>query len=177
MQRSAYLVSCCALLGLAGCVTIENDSPRALASAMLMRSDGAPAGVAQLTRDGSELTLSVDARGLSPGLHGMHIHAVGRCDRPEFLSAQGHWNPAERAHGSANPAGAHAGDLPNLVVGADGRGTGKFRLDPSSLAVGLAGLLDADGAAIVIHAAADDLHSDPSGKSGARVVCGVLAPG
>jgi superoxide dismutase, Cu-Zn family len=171
-----------AALGLAGCVTIDNDRPRRdddrqVASATLLRGDGIQVGVARISREGPAWLLRVEARGLAPGLHGIHIHAVGRCDPPDFASAQGHWNPAGRAHGSANPAGMHAGDLPNLRADARGEGSGSFPLDPASAGADAANLFDGDGAAVVIHAAPDDLRSDPSGNSGARIACGVLVRG
>ena len=117
--------------------------------------------------------LRITASRLPPGVHGIHIHAVGRCDAPDFASAGPHWNPGGRQHGRANPQGMHKGDLPNLHVGADGRG----RLDATVAGAALGGsggLLDADGSSVVIHASPDDEHSDPSGNSGARIACGVL---
>lgn len=171
-----------AALGLVGCVTIDNDYPGRndnlpVASAPLFGRDGSRVGLARLEGGGPTWVLRVQARGLPPGSHGLHIHAVGRCDPPDFASAQAHWNPGGREHGSANPAGMHAGDLPNLIVGADGQARGVFPIDPAALGSGLAMLFDADGAAVVIHAAADDLRSDPSGNSGARIGCGVLVRG
>lgn len=178
VNRTAGITFSLAALALAGCVTIDNDQRGRdngpLASAALQRSDGAGVGEARLVGQGSDLVLRVRARGLPPGPHGIHIHAVGRCDPPDFMSAQGHWNPGQRAHGSANPAGMHAGDLPNLQIGANGEGSVAFRLDPAAAGSDAATLFDDDGAAVVIHAAADDLLTDPSGNSGARIACGVL---
>jgi Cu-Zn family superoxide dismutase len=105
------------------------------------------------------------------GTHGAHIHTSGRCEGPDFMTAGGHWNPAGTQHGSLNPAGPHDGDLPNIIIGTDGRGT----LGVTVAGGTLDGLLDADGAAMVIHAAADDMTTDPSGNSGARIACGVFA--
>lgn len=119
------------------------------------------------------LRLRIDAFGVSPGVHGVHIHAVGRCDPPGFESAGPHWNPTGREHGRANPQGAHLGDLPNLTVGSDGRGQLDFTVPGAELR-GARGALDGDGAALVIHATADDERTDPSGNSGARIACGAL---
>jgi Cu-Zn family superoxide dismutase len=103
---------------------------------------------------------------------------VGRCDAPDFATAGAHHNPAGRKHGLENPQGPHAGDLPNIVVNANEEAVVDLALvRPSSETSALAGLLDADGAAIVIHATADDQRTDPSGNSGARIACGVLARG
>jgi superoxide dismutase, Cu-Zn family len=143
------------------------------AVATLVSSTGTPVGRATVTETAQGLRITADLHDLPPGQHGIHIHTTGRCDGPDFASAGGHWNPTGKHHGLNNPAGPHMGDLPNLVVGADGRGT------ISGLIAGgtLAGLLDADGAAIVVHAAADDEMTDPSGNSGARIACGTLAAG
>ena len=96
---------------------------------------------------------------------------------PAFTSAGGHFNPDNRQHGSENPQGSHAGDLPNLVVGANGAGSLVVTTDRFSLAAGRpTSLLDADGSALVVHAGPDDLKTDPTGNSGARIACGVVTP-
>jgi Cu-Zn family superoxide dismutase len=120
------------------------------------------------------LWINVTATGLTPGAHGMHVHAVGSCSAPDFVSAGPHWNPTGHQHGRKNSNGAHAGDAPNLVADAKGRGRLKTWLGAGTLTAGDAPLLDVDGAAVVIHADADDEMTDPSGKSGKRILCGVL---
>lgn len=172
--RVRMLALCAAAVTVAACVTIEPPDRRTVGIAALRRGDGTPAGIARLLQNGAELVLRVEATGLPPGRHGLHLHTVGRCDPPEFTTAQGHWNPTSRQHGSANPAGPHAGDVPNIDIGADGRGTLDVPLNQQGHASGLAGLFDADGTAVVVHAGADDLRTDPSGGSGARIACGVL---
>lgn len=127
----------------------------------IVRFDGAPAGVASLAA--GDISLRIDVAGLSAGVHGLHLHAVGRCDPPDFATAGAHWNPTQRQHGRDNPLGPHLGDLPNLVVGADGRGTLTLPVPP--------GLVDDDGAALVVHASPDDYRTDPSGNSGERIAC------
>jgi Cu-Zn family superoxide dismutase len=101
---------------------------------------------------------------------------TGECDSPDFSRAGAHWNPSGRLHGSENPQGPHLGDIPNLVVGSDGRGMVEFTIAGAQLESGAHRLLDDDGAAVVIHADADDYRTDPSGNSGARIACGVLRP-
>ena len=102
----------------------------------------------------------------------MHIHAVGKCEGPTFASAGGHWNPDMKQHGHDNPMGPHKGDLPQLTVAANGTGTASF-----DVAGAFTDMVDADGAALVIHAAADDEKTDPSGNSGARVLCAAFMGG
>ena len=107
---------------------------------------------------------------LPPGVHGMHIHAVGQCTPPSFDSAGPHFNPAQQQHGKENPKGPHAGDLNNITIPADGKL--ELQIDMPGIALrGQGGLLDEDGASIVIHASPDDYKTDPSGNSGARIAC------
>jgi Cu-Zn family superoxide dismutase len=99
---------------------------------------------------------------MAPGIYGAHIHTTGRCDPPGFESAGGHWNPTARKHGMQNPQGRHAGDLPNLQIGANGVGRLVYSVESATLQGGVHPLLDADGAAIVLHAGADDHRTDPA---------------
>lgn len=141
------------------------------AVAMLKTAVGAEVGRATVREVVGGLRFTIDAHGLDAGLHGAHIHMTGRCDAPDFMSAGTHWNPTGAQHGAMNARGPHQGDLPNLLIGSDGRGTLGVVVPGASLD----GVLDADGSAVVIHAKADDLTTDPSGNSGARLACGVLA--
>lgn len=109
-----------------------------------------------------------------PGTYAVHIHSVGRCDAPDFTSAGPHWNPTMRQHGRLNPMGAHHGDMPNVTVSE--RGIAYAEMPLRGALTGAGGLLDADGAAVVIHEAPDDERTDPSGSSGARIACAVLTP-
>uniref|UniRef100_UPI0035CC4FFB superoxide dismutase family protein n=1 Tax=uncultured Sphingomonas sp. TaxID=158754 RepID=UPI0035CC4FFB len=140
------------------------------AVALLRTADGADVGRATATEVTGGLRVTLDAHNLAPGTHGAHIHTVGKCDAPDFATAGGHWNPLGAKHGSMNPQGPHEGDMPNLIVGPNGRGTIGVVLPGGTMA----GLLDTDGAAIVVHDKADDLMTDPSGNSGARIACGVF---
>lgn len=167
-------------LAVAGCASSagSNDaaavppSPRN-AAATLNAADGSARGAARITEVDGGLRVAIDASGLPMGAHGVHIHTVGRCDAPDFMTAGGHWNPTQRKHGRSNSQGAHSGDLPNLIVGTDGAGSMTFTVARATMA-GPNGLLDADGAAVVIHAGPDDYVTDPSGNSGGRIACGVL---
>lgn len=142
-----------------------------VAQAALAAADGVSRGIARVTQKEGSLVVNVQATSLAPGQYGLHVHSVGQCDAPDFKTAEGHWNPTGVQHGFDNPKGAHSGDLPNLTIGADGTGIVDFAIANATTD----GLLDSDGAAIVIHAGPDDLKTDPSGDSGARIACGVLA--
>jgi Cu-Zn family superoxide dismutase len=139
-------------------------------TASLIRSDGANIGTVRVYSEPTGVVLRINATGLPPGTHGVHVHMTGRCDPPGFTSAGAHWNPTSRQHGHQNPAGFHVGDLGNLGVGADGRLVAGLLVPGATLA----GLHDADGSAFVIHAKADDERTDPSGNSGDRIACAVL---
>jgi superoxide dismutase, Cu-Zn family len=126
-------------------------------------------------------TLLIDAHSLPPGERALHIHAIGICEPPSFESAGPHWNPTHRQHGGLNPEGPHLGDLENVVVGQDGRlqvqivVPGVFlRNAGRDVRPGAPQILDASGAALVIHANADDYRTDPTGNSGERIACAVL---
>jgi superoxide dismutase, Cu-Zn family len=150
----------------------ELESPAATAS--LVDSTGADAGVATFSDSGGATRLSVSVTGLTPGAHGMHVHENGTCTPPDFQSAGGHFNPDGKKHGTQNPEGPHAGDLPNLVVEKDGSADTTLTVPSGLLAEGPTSMLGAQPRALVIHADPDDEKTDPSGNSGARVVCGVI---
>lgn len=166
-----------AALMLAGCSTVHTAESVAVSDvslAKLMRGDGSEAGVATLSRMENGIWLEVSAVAPGQGSYGMHLHATGKCDGPDFTSAGPHWNPVGRQHGHDNPAGAHAGDFPNLTSGADGRIAFKG-IVANALWEGEGALFDADGIAIIVHEKADDYKTDPSGNSGKRVYCGVFS--
>jgi Cu-Zn family superoxide dismutase len=119
--------------------------------------------------------MSVTVANLSPGVHAIHIHTVGKCDAPGFTTAGGHFNPANKKHGTMSPDGHHAGDLPNLTVGANGKGVFKTTIQDVTLAgEGATSLFHAGGTSVVIHEKEDDMKTDPAGNAGARMACGVI---
>lgn len=140
------------------------------ATAMLKTADGKDAGMVTATERNDGIALAVTATGMTAGEHGIHVHMTGKCDGPKFESAGGHWNPTGAQHGLSNPRGQHHGDMPNLTVASDGSG----KLDYVIREAQIAEMLDADGAAFVIHAKLDDQMTDPSGNSGDRMACGVF---
>ena len=146
------------------------------AVARLVDASGNIVGNVLLSQDIGSVRILLDVNGLPPGDKAVHIHEVGRCDPPSFESAGDHFNPTKAQHGTSNPRGPHAGDLPDVTVNSAGKG----HLEVSAKLVTLdkkvpASLLDADGSAIVIHERADDKRTEPAGESGARIACGVIA--
>lgn len=178
MRYGVMASAAVAVLALAGCNDKALDTGMPIAGgakavAMLRTAAGVDVGRASATEVAGGIRFTIDAKNMPQGNHGAHIHMTGRCDGPDFTTAGGHWNPTTKKHGSMNPQGPHEGDLPNLMIGADGRGT----LGATIPGATMAGLMDADGAAIVVHAGPDDLMTDPAGNSGARIACGVFQPG
>jgi Cu-Zn family superoxide dismutase len=145
------------------------------ATATLRDAAGKTVGTATLTPAQGGVKVSVTVSGVTPGPHGFHVHAVGKCEGPDFKSAGGHFNPGSREHGLENPKGAHTGDMPNLSVGPDGTGKGEFLARGATLEPGAGSLFPEGGTAVVLHAAPDDMKSDPAGNAGARIACGVVA--
>jgi len=138
----------------------------------LIDSTGRQIGTVAVWQTNGGVSFHVNASGLPHGLHGIHVHPIGRCDPPDFASAGTHWNPTGKQHGLNNPQGPHAGDLPNVEVAANG----VLNATVTVAGATMANLLDADGAALVIHGQADDYVTDPSGNSGPRIACAVIRP-
>ncbi|MEO7362050.1 MAG: superoxide dismutase family protein [Gemmatimonadaceae bacterium] len=155
-------------MGAGGATTMAGGPMAAITDAA-----GHELGSLMLTDGSGGITVSGTLRGLPPGEHGIHIHTTGACDAPAFTTAGGHWNPTSKMHGSQNPAGAHLGDMMNITVGADSSVAVQLTTSGGSLRAADM-LMDADGAAVVVHAKGDDYTTDPSGNSGDRVACGVI---
>jgi Cu-Zn family superoxide dismutase len=158
---------------LAGCATVGTPADNS-ARADLRNASGQVVGTATFAQVGNAVRVVLEAQGLPAGVKGVHVHAVGKCDPPDFTTAGSHFNPQGRQHGALNPQGPHAGDLPNLTVGSDGKGRLESTTQLVTLLTGPTSLFDADGSAIVVHAAPDDFRTDPTGNSGARIACGVI---
>jgi superoxide dismutase, Cu-Zn family len=146
-----------------------------MAKAELHNSQGQLVGVATLTEGINGVTIMAHLQNLPPGYHGFHIYQTGKCDAPDFKSAGEHFNPKKAEHGLADPKGPHAGDLPNLLVAPDGVGTIVTQAPMVSLKEGKNSLFHGSGMALVVHSAPDDLVTNPSGESGDRIACGVIA--
>jgi Cu-Zn family superoxide dismutase len=146
------------------------------AHAEIVNAQGANIGSAKITLTSDGVKIAVKVSQLTPGEHGIHIHTVGKCEGPAFTSAGGHFNPTNAHHGvhNAQEPHPHLGDLMNLVVDTNGKANASFITNGVTLGDGANSLFHEGGTALVIHAKADDLMSDPSGNSGDRIACGVI---
>jgi Cu-Zn family superoxide dismutase len=152
-------------------------SPAPAAGVTLRDATGRVVGSAVLLQEDDGLRILLDVKGLTPGTKAVHIHDVGQCAPPSFESAGPHFNPTKAEHGSENPKGPHAGDLPDITVDATGQGHLEVTNSRVTLKSGPTSLLDANGSALVVHEGPDDMRTDPAGNSGARIACGVVVLG
>ena len=135
------------------------------------RSGSALTGTATFTQTSGGVHIVVDVNNAPEGVHAVHLHEKGDCSAPDATSAGGHFNPTHMAHGSPDSPTHHAGDFGNMTVGADGHG--HLELDSTALTVA-AGEMSASGHAVVVHAKADDMTTQPTGNAGGRIGCGVV---
>jgi Cu-Zn family superoxide dismutase len=161
---------------LTAAAALADDAPLT-AKAELKLADGKSAGTATLTQTAHGVKIVAELENLPAGTHAFHIHAVGKCEAP-FKSAGGHFNPAGHKHGSLNPEGKHAGDMPNVNVAEGGKATVEVVDEDVTLKDGEKNsLFGKDGTALVVHAGADDNKTDPAGNAGDRIACGVITKG
>jgi Cu-Zn family superoxide dismutase len=144
------------------------------AKAELRDAQGKAVGTARLKQVKDGVRISLRVMGLPTGTHAFHIHASGKCEAPDFKSAGGHFNPEGKKHGLKNPDGPHAGDMPNITVGATGKGRAQVVNTRVTLGDGPNSVFHEGGTAIVIHEKADDEMTDPAGNAGNRIACGMI---
>jgi Cu-Zn family superoxide dismutase len=161
-----------AMLGIACTATISAHAETA--KAVLTDKTGKEVGTVNLVQTPHGVLLKLSVKGIPAGEHAFHVHAVGKCE-PPFTSAGGHFNPGGKKHGMEAPDGPHAGDMPNLHVPP----SGELAVEVANPAISLVkgqpnSVFDADGSAVVVHAAADDYKTDPTGNAGDRIACGVI---
>lgn len=168
MKNTSVLLLVVALAGCAG--TMQGKSPQAQAT-LQPTTGNETAGTVTFTQNGDKVLVEATLTGLKPGDHGVHIHEKGDCSAPDGMSAGGHFNPSGSAHGS--PEGVHhAGDMGNAVAGADGKASLRIELSGVTVDPGANSVV---GRAVIVHAAADDFVTQPTGNAGKRVACGVIA--
>jgi superoxide dismutase, Cu-Zn family len=143
--------------------------------AELHDGQGNSVGTAEFSPAPQGVSIRLNLSGLPPGVHGIHVHAVSKCEGPAFTTAGGHLNPDMKHHGLENPEGPHAGDMPNITVGAQGTLMTTIVAPGVTMGDDPHSIFSNGGTAIVIHAMADDMKSDPAGNAGARIACGVIA--
>ena len=159
---------------LLGSVLCAQDTAQT-AKAELVNAQGEKVASATLTPlEGGGVRIEMAGVHLPPGPHALHIHAVGKCEPPDFKSAGPHFNPYNKKHGVKNPEGHHAGDLNNFEIGPDGTAKVDVAAKDVTLSEGVNSLFHLGGTSLVIHAAPDDDMTDPAGNAGARIACGVI---
>lgn len=169
------IVSVCLALAVVGLVWACGESAAPTAKATLVNGQGQKVGEAKLTETAQGVKIDLTVENLPPGVHAFHIHEKGDCQAHDFMTAGGHFNPFGKHHGLENPQGPHAGDLPNITVGPDGRATVSTVAKLVTLKEGQKNsLFQPGGTSLVIHEKADDNMTDPAGNAGARIACGSI---
>jgi Cu-Zn family superoxide dismutase len=170
--RTPALVAALALLSACRDEETETPAPPTATATLAARSGSTTTGTATFTEANGRVTLKLDVANATPGRHGAHLHQVGDCSAPDATSAGAHWNPDGMNHGGPDSPQHHLGDLGNVEVGADGRGS--ITRSMAAWKLGDGSTTDVVGKAVIVHADPDDFTTQPTGNSGGRVACGVI---
>ena len=150
----------------------EKPSAPLKAVAVLHPSAGSKvSGTVTFTEEADGVQVSAAITGLTPGNHGFHVHEFGDCSAADASSAGAHFNPTHKPHAGPDAPERHVGDMGNVQADASGKATLKYVDHQISLTNDERSVI---GRSVVVHEKADDLKSQPSGDSGARIACGVI---
>jgi superoxide dismutase, Cu-Zn family len=177
MVRRQFITWIIAVIMIGGLLSYVSAQHMGGHTVELKNASGESVGTATITAINKKggVRIKLDLKNLTPGQHGLHFHQMAKCEGPDFASAGPHFNPTNKKHGMKNPEGPHAGDMLNFTVSA--KGTSKQTITDTHVMLGDGpnGLFSNGGTSLIIHEKADDMKTDPSGNSGARIACGTIS--